>query len=118
MKTIIIKIIVICALMVINAFSTVQATDTHDYCKDMANYAEAVMMARQNGASAIELYEDVNNSTDNVDDRDVGKRTGKIMISIINMAWDEPVFTTYERNQEAVKELQSYVFIHCMRLLE
>lgn len=101
-------IILMIVLMVMGlSFGTAVAEDKGN-CKQIANLAADMMMARQNGAPMYKQIEIVNSESES-------KELKQLLEMIIQDAYEIPRFSTQSHKKKAIDDFRNEIFLNCYR---
>lgn len=99
------------ALTLALATLTSQASDeptTQEICKSIADLAEVIMQARQNGRDMSVLMDLVGES---FEDAEVRRPYDRMVV----LAYDSPRFSVEKNQQDAVSDFKNSVYLSCFK---
>ena len=86
--------------------ATITMTAQAGTCEDLSDISKALMTARQNGASMLEVW--------NIPS---SKHLKPYAHTKIKQAWSEPRYSTYEYQQKAITDFTNQAFLECVQVM-
>lgn len=86
----------------------VDAAFTSKECQSISKTGAAIMKARQDGMSPPEIVDFVKIDS-------LNNRSRKLFMSVIDMAYNKPIYDTSEEREQAINEFKNKIYIVCMK---